>query len=137
MSAKTVAAGLVLLLTAACAGQTPPRALPGKASATGSPACAEPPRGAPPAAETPTTVDVIEQAYLCILSTYYSGATLDHRTLLNAGFVAFTQELNRNGHDLAEATMPAAGTPDQVDGGVGHDELGAVRLRDLFPQPGD
>ncbi|MFD9949598.1 S41 family peptidase [Nonomuraea sp. NPDC059023] len=132
MSAKTVAAGLVLLLTAACAGQTPPRALPGKASATGSPACAEPPRGTPPAAETPTTVDVIEQAYLCILSAYYGGPMLDPRTLLNAGFVAFTQELNRSGHDLAEATMPAM-SGDRAADWAAFEKL-YRRLTDLLPQ---
>ncbi|WP_449062400.1 S41 family peptidase [Planomonospora algeriensis] len=58
-------------------------------------------------AETPTTIDVIEQAYFCILGNYYSGATLDARSLLHAGFVALTRELNRNGHEVPDATTPA------------------------------
>ncbi|MGI5486948.1 S41 family peptidase [Microtetraspora malaysiensis] len=99
---RTAAAGLALLLAAACTAPTPPR---GQASAAASTACAQP--QGPPGPETPTTIDVIEQAYFCILDTYYSGATLDARSLLSAGFVALTQELNRNGRDLPEATMPA------------------------------
>jgi carboxyl-terminal processing protease len=107
MIGKTVTAGLVLLLAVACTGQTPPRTQPGKAAAGGTPACAPPQRGPGIAAETPATIDVIEQAYRCILANYYSGTTLDARSLLSAGFVAFTQELNRSGRDLAEATLPA------------------------------
>ncbi|MBT2230267.1 S41 family peptidase [Nonomuraea sp. NEAU-A123] len=99
---RTAAAGLALLLAAACTAPAPPR---GQASAAASTVCAPPQRT--PEAETPTTIDVIEQAYFCILGTYYSGATLDARSLLTAGFVALTQELNRNGRDLPEATMPA------------------------------
>ncbi|MEV4110607.1 S41 family peptidase [Nonomuraea sp. NPDC049695] len=99
---RTAAAGLALLLAAACTAPAPPR---GQASAAAGTVCA-PPQG-PPGAETPTTIDVIEQAYFCILGTYYSGATLDARTLLTAGFVALTQELNRNGRDVPEAAMPA------------------------------
>ncbi|GIH26722.1 hypothetical protein Aph01nite_50320 [Acrocarpospora phusangensis] len=98
---RTAAAGLALLLAAACAAPTPPR---GQAT-TPSAACAPP--HAPPAAETATTIDVIEQAYHCILGNYYSGATLDARALLTAGFTALTQELNRNGRDVPEAVMPA------------------------------
>uniref|UniRef100_UPI003F79ECD7 PDZ domain-containing protein n=1 Tax=Streptosporangium sp. LJ11 TaxID=3436927 RepID=UPI003F79ECD7 len=99
---RTAAAGLALLLAAACTAPAPPRAQAGTAAAT---VCARP--QGPPAAETPTTIDVIEQAYFCILGTYYSGATLDARSLLTAGFVALTQELNRNGREVPEATMPA------------------------------
>ncbi|MER5647420.1 S41 family peptidase [Streptosporangium sp. NPDC002524] len=99
---KTAAAGLALLLVAACTAPTPPRV---QASAAGATVCARP--QGPPGMETATTIDVIEQAYFCILGTYYSGATLDARALLHAGFVALTQELNRNGRDLPEATMPA------------------------------
>ncbi|MEV4392770.1 S41 family peptidase [Nonomuraea sp. NPDC049607] len=44
---------------------------------------------------------------LCILGTYYSGATLDARALLSAGFAALIRELNRDGRDLPESTMPA------------------------------
>ncbi|GLW24749.1 hypothetical protein Mame01_47910 [Microbispora amethystogenes] len=105
MTVRSVASGLVLLLTVACTAQTPPRAEPGPTTAGGSAVCA-PPRGAP-APETPTTIDVVEQAYFCILADYYGGATLDARSLLSAGFVAFTQELNRGGRDVPEATMPA------------------------------
>ncbi|RVX38385.1 S41A family C-terminal processing peptidase-3 [Nonomuraea polychroma] len=99
---RTAAAALALLLAAACTAPTPPRS---QASTAASTACPKP-RG-PSGAETPTTIDVIEQAYFCILGNYYSGATLDARSLLLAGFVALTQELNRNGRDVPEATMPA------------------------------
>jgi carboxyl-terminal processing protease len=99
---RIAAAGLALVLAAACAPPTPPRS---QANTPASTACA-PPHG-PPEAETATTIDVIEQAYFCILGNYYSGATLDARSLLTAGFVALTQELNRNGRDVPEATMPA------------------------------
>lgn len=92
----------LLLLVAACTTPTPPR---GQADTPAGTACAPP--HAPPGAETATTIDVVEQAYFCILDTYYSGATLDARSLLKAGFVALTQELNRAGRDLPEATMPA------------------------------
>lgn len=99
---RTAAAGLALLLAAACTAPAPPRGHPGTSAGT---VCA-PPTGVPEA-ETATTIDVIEQAYFCILGNYYSGATLDARSLLTAGFVALTQELNRDGRDLPEATMPA------------------------------
>ncbi|TDC99110.1 peptidase [Nonomuraea deserti] len=99
---KTAAAGLALLLAAACSAPAPPRSQAGPAAST---VCA-PPRK-PPEAEKATTIDVVEQAYFCILGNYYSGATLDARSLLTAGFAALTQELNRNGHDVPEATMPA------------------------------
>lgn len=99
---RIAAAGLAVLLAAACTAPAPPR---GEASTAASTVCSRP-QGAP-GAETATTVDVIEQAYFCILGNYYSGATLDARPLLSAGFVALTQELNRNGRDVPEATMPA------------------------------
>ncbi|GAA3594016.1 hypothetical protein GCM10022419_091370 [Nonomuraea rosea] len=99
---RTATAGLALLLAAACTAPTPPRA---EANTSAGMVCS-PPQG-PPGAETATTIDVIEQAYFCILGTYYSGATLDARQLLAAGFIALTQELNRNGRDLPEASMPA------------------------------
>jgi carboxyl-terminal processing protease len=99
---RTVTAGLALLLAAACTAPSPPR--PQASTAAGT-VCASP-QGAP-GAETATTIDVIEQAYLCLLTHYYSGATLDARTLLTSGFAALTQELNRNGRDVPEATMPA------------------------------
>ncbi|MDH2426052.1 S41 family peptidase [Sphaerisporangium sp. TRM90804] len=96
------AAGLALLLATACTAPAPPRSQASTAAGT---ACARP--QGPPAAEKPTTIDVVEQAYFCILGAYYSGATLDARSLLTAGFVALTRELNRNGRDLPDATMPA------------------------------
>ncbi|MEO3860583.1 S41 family peptidase [Acrocarpospora sp. B8E8] len=99
---RTAAAGLALLLAAACTAPTPPRS---QASTAGATACAPP--QAPPEAETATTIDVIEQAYFCILGNYYSGPTLDARSLLTAGFIALTQELNRNGRDVPDASMPA------------------------------
>ncbi|GAA3827778.1 hypothetical protein GCM10022226_55810 [Sphaerisporangium flaviroseum] len=96
------AAGLALILAAACTAPAPPRGQAGTSAAT---VCA-PPSGVPEA-ETATTIDVIEQAYFCILGNYYSGATMDARSLLTAGFVALTQEINREGRDLPEAIMPA------------------------------
>ncbi|MFG1862905.1 S41 family peptidase [Microbispora bryophytorum] len=104
MTAKSVTAGLVLFLAAACTA-TPPRTQPAATTTGGSPVCAEPQGNPPP--ETPTTIDVVEQAYFCILANYYGRATLDTRALLTAGFAAFTRELNRGGRDLPEATMPA------------------------------
>ncbi|MCC5575787.1 peptidase [Microtetraspora sp. AC03309] len=101
---KSAAAGLALLLAAACSAPTVPRAEGTKATLGGASACAR--SSAPTGAMTPTTVDVIEQAYYCILDNYYSGATLDARKLLLAGFTAMTQELNRGGRDVPEAMMP-------------------------------
>ncbi|MEV0619386.1 S41 family peptidase [Nonomuraea sp. NPDC050404] len=100
-AARSAAAGMALLLAAACTAPAPPRGGTGPESGA---VCAAP-QGRPPA-ETPTTIDVVEQGYFCILGNYYSGATLDARSLLIAGFVALTQELNRNGRDVPEAVMP-------------------------------
>jgi carboxyl-terminal processing protease len=94
--------GLALLLATACTAPAAPRS---QASAAGGTVCA-PPQGRLPA-QTPTTIDVIEQAYFCILSKYYSGATMDARSLLTAGFIALTRELNLGGRDVSEASMPA------------------------------
>ncbi|SNS51273.1 carboxyl-terminal processing protease [Streptosporangium subroseum] len=99
---RTAAAGLALFLATACTAPTPPR---GQVSTAAGTVCAPP--QVTPGAETATTIDVIEQAYLCILGNYYSGTTLDARSLLAAGLVALTQELNRSGRDVPEATMPA------------------------------
>ncbi|MEU8384154.1 hypothetical protein [Streptosporangium sp. NPDC048865] len=99
---RATAAGLALLLAAACTAPTPPRV---EASTAGATVCARP--QGPPEAEKVTTVDVVEQAYFCILGNYYGGATLDARSLLTAGFVALTRELGREGRDMPEATMPA------------------------------
>ncbi|GAA0394286.1 hypothetical protein GCM10009530_52160 [Microbispora corallina] len=105
MTVRTMTAGLLLFLAAACTGSTPPRTQPSTAADAGKAVCAQPQGN--PAPETPTTIDVVEQAYNCILAYYYSGATLDTRSLLTGAFAAFTQELNRNGRDLPEATAPA------------------------------
>ncbi|MBP2704219.1 peptidase [Microbispora sp. RL4-1S] len=99
---RTAAAGLAVLLAAGCAAPAPPRS---QASAAAGTACAR--AQAPPEAETATTIDVIGQAYFCILGDYYSGATLDARSLLTAGFAALTREINRHGREVPEAIMPA------------------------------
>ncbi|MEU1385936.1 MULTISPECIES: S41 family peptidase [unclassified Nonomuraea] len=99
---RIAAAGLAIATAAACAAPTPPR---GQASTAAGTVCAAPREV--PGAETATTIDVIEQAYFCILGNYYGGATLDARSLLSAGFGALTRELNRNGRDVPEAGMPA------------------------------
>ncbi|TMR27825.1 peptidase [Nonomuraea zeae] len=145
---RTAAAGLTLLLAAACTAPTPPRSQ--AAGTTDGTVCA-PPQSAP-GTETPTTVDVIEQAYFCILGNYYSGATLEARSLLIAGFIALTQELNRNGRDVPEATMPALKgdrkadwaafeavyrkTTDQVPAGL-RDRLAVVTLEAIVAALGD
>ncbi|MFC5819394.1 S41 family peptidase [Nonomuraea harbinensis] len=145
-AARIAAAGIALLLAAACAAPTPPRGEAGTAAGT---VCARP--QSPPGAETATTIDVIEQAYFCILGNYYGGATLDARTLLLAGFAALTQELNRNGRDVPEAAMPALTgdrkadwtafetvyrkTTDQVPGL--RDELAVVTLEAMVAALGD
>jgi carboxyl-terminal processing protease len=107
---RAAAAGLALVLAASCTTPTPPR---NQASTTAGTACPRP--QSPPGPETATTIDVIEQAYFCILGNYYSGATLDARSLLTAGFAALTQELTRNGHDVPEATMPALSGDREAD----------------------
>ncbi|GAB3883099.1 hypothetical protein GCM10027612_14600 [Microbispora bryophytorum subsp. camponoti] len=99
---RTVAAVLALLLAAACTAPPPPRS---QASTAGATACSHPQGRL--GAEKATTIDVIEQAYLCILGNYYGGPTLDARSLLTAGFLALTQEINRGGRDVPEAIMPA------------------------------
>ncbi|WP_283134992.1 S41 family peptidase [Rhizohabitans arisaemae] len=99
---RAVTAGLALLLAAACTAPTTPRS---QSRSSGATVCAKPSGRLP--AQTPTTIDVIEQAYHCILGNYYSGSTMDARSLLTAGFVALTRELNLNGRDVADATMPA------------------------------
>ncbi|MET8141221.1 S41 family peptidase [Sphaerisporangium sp. NPDC005288] len=101
-SVRTAAAGLALLLAAACTAPAPPRREAGTAAGM---VCA-PPQG-PPQAETATTIDVVRQAYFCILGNYYGGATLDARSLLTAGFAALTRQLDRDGRDMPEAAMPA------------------------------
>ncbi|WP_109528030.1 S41 family peptidase [Nocardia aurea] len=99
---RAATAGLALLLAAACTAPTAPRSETSSAAGT---VCARPQGRLP--AQTPTTIDIVEQAYFCILGNYYSGATMDARLLLTAGFIALTRELNLNGRDVSEATMPA------------------------------
>ncbi|MFI6792122.1 S41 family peptidase [Nonomuraea sp. NPDC050383] len=143
---RTGAAGLALLLAAACTAPAPPRSQASTAAGT---VCSKP--QGPAGAETPTTIDVIEQAYFCILGNYYSGATLDARSLLSAGFVALTQELNREGRDVPEAALPALtgdrrtdwaafeaayrDTTDQVPGL--RDKLAVVTLQAMVSALGD
>ncbi|MEO3796849.1 S41 family peptidase [Nonomuraea sp. B10E15] len=110
---RVAAAGLALLMAAACTAPAPPR---GETSTAAGTVCA-PPKGTP-GKETATTIDVIEQAYFCLLANHHSGATLDARTLLTAGFAALTQELDRNGRDLPEATMPALNGDRKADWAV-------------------
>ncbi|MFI6499493.1 S41 family peptidase [Nonomuraea typhae] len=113
MIARSVTTGLALLLAVSCT-TAPPRAQPGKPPQAAG--CTQPKPGAgPPPPETPTTIDVVEQAYQCILTAYYGAATLDHRTLLSAGFAALTRQLNRDGRDLPDATMPALTGDRQTD----------------------
>ncbi|MFC5835228.1 S41 family peptidase [Nonomuraea insulae] len=106
MRPKTVTAALAALAlglaVAACSAPVPPR---GEATAQTGSVCARP-QGRTPK-QTPTTIDVVEQAYFCILGNYYSGSKLDARVLLTAGFAALTRELDRGGRDVAESTMPA------------------------------
>jgi carboxyl-terminal processing protease len=101
--APTAACLAVTVWLSGSVGATPAR------SAAAEPAACTQPQGPPtaPAPEAPTTIDVVEQAYYCILTNYYSGSTLDDRSLVTAAFAAFTEELNRNGRDDANATMPA------------------------------
>ncbi|MBO3750654.1 peptidase [Streptosporangiaceae bacterium NEAU-GS5] len=103
---RAAAAGLVLVLAAACTAPASPRSEAGGAAGTADGTVCAPPQSAPKA-ETPTTIDVIEQAYFCILGNYYDGAALDARALLTAGFAAMTRELNRAGRDVPGAIMPA------------------------------
>ncbi|NUP48524.1 MAG: peptidase [Catenulispora sp.] len=81
------------------------QAAPTAPAADSRPACA-PPSGPPPQT-TPTTVDVMGEAYRCILTNYYSGSVLDDRTLLTGAFAGLTRELERRGTDMSRATLPA------------------------------
>ncbi|TKK87148.1 peptidase [Herbidospora galbida] len=85
---RAVAAGLLLLLAVSCTTPEPPRAQAGSPEST---TCA-PPKG-PPREEAPTTIDVVEQAYFCILDEYWRAPAMDPRDLLVAGFTALTRAL--------------------------------------------
>jgi carboxyl-terminal processing protease len=61
----------------------------------------------PTAAPTPTTVDVIGQAYRCVYARYADAAALDDRQLLTGAFGGLTRELARRTLDRPEATLPA------------------------------
>ncbi|WP_283135871.1 S41 family peptidase [Rhizohabitans arisaemae] len=116
MNIKILIASAALLLTVSCTGTTAPQTQGGTAPADRPAACERfGPNTRPPAEETPTTIDVVEQAYFCILAEYYGGATLDTRPLLVGGFAALTDELGRGGRDVAEATMPALTGDRQAD----------------------
>ena len=54
-----------------------------------------------------TSLTTIEQAYWCIFAHYYSGPTLDDRTLIVGAFAGFTDELGRLGMNEPDATLPA------------------------------
>ncbi|MFI6815374.1 S41 family peptidase [Nonomuraea sp. NPDC050328] len=105
---RAAAAGFVLVLAAACTAPEPPRSQAGgtPVAGAGMSTCRPPQRGVTPPAETPTTIDVVEEAYYCVLAHHYSGATLDARALLTAGFAGLTLELDRNDRDVAAASMP-------------------------------
>nr|WP_062332643.1 S41 family peptidase [Herbidospora sakaeratensis] len=91
---RLATAGAALLLAAGCSVPAPPRA------EAGFPACS-PPSGS--LTVTPTTIDVVGQAYGCILAD----SQVDGREVLTAGFAALVRELNRGGRDLPEAALPA------------------------------
>jgi Periplasmic protease len=127
-AALRAAAAVALLLAAACTAPAPPRGQAGAGTAQGA-ACA-PPQGAI-GTPTATTIDVIEQAYLCILGNHHSAATLDARSLLTAGFAALTQELGRAGRDLPEAVMPPLTGDRKADWAAF--EAAYVRITDRVP----
>ncbi|WP_061291626.1 S41 family peptidase [Herbidospora cretacea] len=104
---RAAGVALSLLLAAACSAPAPPRA-----EVTAS-VCA-PPQG-PAAEETPTTIDVVEQAYFCILGNYVDGPSLDGRTLLTRAFAALTTELDRTGRDVPHASAPALTGDEKAD----------------------
>ncbi|WP_062438016.1 S41 family peptidase [Herbidospora daliensis] len=97
---RIAAAGLSLLLAAGCSTPAPPRA------EAGLPACS-PPSGS--VKMTPTTIDVVERAYFCILGE----SQADGRELLTVAFAALVRKLVQDGRDLPGAVMPAL-TGDRV-----------------------
>lgn len=94
---KAIALSLIVAATAGTsyAASSSDRDQPPCAAATGP---------APPV--TSTTIGTIEQAYYCIFDHYFSGSTMDDRSLLTAAFAGLTQELQRRGLDQADASMP-------------------------------
>src|SRR5258708_146147 len=75
----------------------------GSANAAKPPACARP--EGPPKPMTPTTSEVIGQAYYCIGDHY--ARIVESRSLLQSAFAGVAQELHRRGIDQADATVPA------------------------------
>jgi carboxyl-terminal processing protease len=117
-----VCAGLAVWLAGssgpALAGLTverPPACLtpPEPTGPTGPPPTAPPPTDGPRPEEPelprpgPTTVQVIGEAYYCVLTHYYGGSTMDHRPLLKAAFAGLVTEILRGGRDVRDAIMPA------------------------------
>jgi carboxyl-terminal processing protease len=102
-----ITAGLAVLLGSGAAVYTLPVGAAGAATSSSTPCAAAPeePSGPPPT-PAPTTIATLRQAYECIFAHYYSGSTLDDRTLLVAGFTALTEELQRRGIDQSMATLP-------------------------------
>src|SRR5580704_13293472 len=99
-------AGLCCLAAAAVAAATVGAArTSGAAQAASTPPACAPAQQLSPAG--PTTVTTIGQAYYCIFAHYYGGPALDDRMLLTGAFAGLTQELERLGTDLPDATMPA------------------------------
>lgn len=98
-------AAAALVVVSALATVTNASAAPESEAGHRPPACSEPPQEPPPL--KPTTVTTIGQAYHCIYDNYFSGPTLDSRDLLQPAFAALTQELQRQGVDQANATLPA------------------------------
>ncbi|WP_062429772.1 S41 family peptidase [Herbidospora daliensis] len=96
---RAVAAGLLLLLAVACTTPDPPRIEAGAPEDT---ACGEP--QGPPRERTPATIDVVEQAYFCILANYWRAPAMDSRDLLVAGFAALTRALPGASTDLPALT---------------------------------
>jgi carboxyl-terminal processing protease len=99
-----VVAGLCLLGTLASDSVAFANASPAPGAAQ---PCAPLTPGQPPPAIQPTTITTLGQAYRCIFDHYFSGATLDDRTLLVGAFAGLTQELMRRGLDQQAATLPA------------------------------
>ncbi|MFI6479779.1 S41 family peptidase [Nonomuraea sp. NPDC050663] len=106
MRPRAAAAGLALLLAAACTAPAPPRSEGTTSTAEAAAMSTCKPPEPPVPAETPATIDVVEEAYYCVFAHHYKGATVDAGQMLTDGFIALTQELSRSGRDLAAAVMP-------------------------------
>lgn len=109
-AAASVAAAAALLVTSGT-----DTGMAASASGSRPPACtALTPTSPPPPPVSPTTDAVLQQAYYCLFSNYFGGATLDDRDLLTGAFIGFVEALSKAGVDRADATMPAlSGRRDQ------------------------